>query len=219
MTSLIAHPQTSLLDLAPVIPVVVLHDEETAVPMAEALTAGGLPVMEVTLRTHAALRAIERIAAEVPDAVIGAGTVLTPDQARQAVDAGARFLVSPGFRAGLLDIILAAGVPYLPGVASVSEAMAVLERGVTEMKFFPDEASGGASYLHALAGPLPQVRFCPTGGITPETAPDYLALPNVACVGGSWMAPADAVAARDWARVRELAGEAALLPRPERPGR
>ncbi|MEE2041694.1 bifunctional 4-hydroxy-2-oxoglutarate aldolase/2-dehydro-3-deoxy-phosphogluconate aldolase [Nocardiopsis sp. CT-R113] len=200
-----------ILDLAPVMPVVVVSDAETAVPLARALVAGGLAGIEVTLRTPAGLEAIERIAAEVPEAVVGAGTVVTPDQARAAADAGARFLVSPGCTAGLASAMADTGLPFLPGVATVSEAMELLERGLSAMKFFPAEASGGAAFLKSLTGPLPQVRFCPTGGITVASAPDYLALPNVGCVGGSWLTPADLVAAGDWERVTQLAKEAAAL--------
>ncbi|MCX4663554.1 bifunctional 4-hydroxy-2-oxoglutarate aldolase/2-dehydro-3-deoxy-phosphogluconate aldolase [Streptomyces sp. SID4919] len=205
------HPATSVLDLAPVVPVVVVQDAADAVPLARALVAGGLPAIEVTLRTPAALDAIRAIAAEVPGAVVGAGTVISADQVGQVVDAGARFLVSPGWTGRLLDAMRGSGVPFLPGVSTTSEVVALLEQGVTDMKFFPAEAAGGTPYLKSLAGPLPQARFCPTGGVTAASAPSYLALPNVACVGGSWMLPASAIAARDWERVRSLAAEAAAL--------
>lgn len=201
----------SLLDIAPVIPVVVIDDPETAVPLARALLAGGLPAIEVTLRTAGALRAVERIAAEVPGAVVGAGTVRTPADVAAAVAAGAAFLVSPGSTAGLVDAMEGCGLPFLPGVATASETLALAERGLTEMKFFPAEAAGGLPYLRALGGPLPDVRFCPTGGIRPATAPDYLALPNVGCVGGTWLTPADALATGDYARIEKLAAEAAAL--------
>nr|WP_079082975.1 bifunctional 4-hydroxy-2-oxoglutarate aldolase/2-dehydro-3-deoxy-phosphogluconate aldolase [Streptomyces antibioticus] len=201
----------SLLDLAPVVPVVVIEDAADAVPLARALVAGGLPAIEVTLRTPAALDAVRAIAAEVPEAVVGTGTVVTPEQVTASVAAGARFLVSPGWTDVLLDAMRASGVPFLPGVSTVSEVVALLERGVREMKFFPAQAAGGTAYLKSLAGPLPQARFCPTGGIGPANAPDYLSLPNVGCVGGTWMLPADALAARDWARVEELARAAAEL--------
>ncbi|MFE1460728.1 bifunctional 4-hydroxy-2-oxoglutarate aldolase/2-dehydro-3-deoxy-phosphogluconate aldolase [Streptomyces nigra] len=204
---------TSVLDLAPVVPVVVVDDPSDAVPLARALVAGGLRAIEVTLRTPGALDAIRAVADAVPEAVVGAGTVLTPEQVTRSVEAGARFLVSPGWTDSLLDAMRASGVPYLPGVSTASEVLALLERGVRELKFFPAEAAGGTAYLKSLYGPLPQARFCPTGGIGPGSAPDYLALPNVACVGGSWMLPADAVAARDWARVEALAREAAGLGR------
>ncbi|MFI6394549.1 bifunctional 4-hydroxy-2-oxoglutarate aldolase/2-dehydro-3-deoxy-phosphogluconate aldolase [Nonomuraea sp. NPDC050547] len=201
----------SLLDLAPVVPVVVIDDVETAVPLARALVAGGLPVIEVTLRTAAALESIARIAAEVPDAVIGAGTIRSAADIAAAAGAGSKFLVSPGTTPALAEALLGSGVPFLPGAATASEVMALAERGVKELKFFPAEAAGGLPYLKSLAGPLPDVRFCPTGGIRPATAPDYLALPNVGCVGGTWLTPADALAAGDWARVEKLAAEAAAL--------
>ncbi|WP_433859884.1 bifunctional 4-hydroxy-2-oxoglutarate aldolase/2-dehydro-3-deoxy-phosphogluconate aldolase [Streptomyces kronopolitis] len=201
----------SVLGLAPVLPVVVLHDVADAVPLARALVAGGLPAIEVTLRTPAALDALRAIAEEVPGAVPGAGTVLTPAQAGAARAAGARFLVSPGFSPRLLGAMRDSGVPFLPGVSTASEVVTLLEEGVTEMKFFPAEAAGGTAYLASLAAPLPQARFCPTGGIGPASAPVYLALPNVGCVGGSWMLPAAARAAKDWGRVRQLAAQAAAL--------
>jgi 2-dehydro-3-deoxyphosphogluconate aldolase/(4S)-4-hydroxy-2-oxoglutarate aldolase len=201
----------SVLDLAPVVPVVVVTDAADAVPLARALVAGGLPAIEVTLRTPAAMAAIRAIAAEVPDAVVGAGTVLTPQQVADSAAAGARFLVSPGWTDVLLGAMEASGVPYLPGVSTTSEVVALLERGIREMKFFPAQAAGGTAYLRSLAGPLPQARFCPTGGIGPASAPEYLALPNVGCVGGSWMLPEDAVVARDWGRIEALAREAAAL--------
>ncbi|MFD8537751.1 bifunctional 4-hydroxy-2-oxoglutarate aldolase/2-dehydro-3-deoxy-phosphogluconate aldolase [Streptomyces rubrogriseus] len=204
-------PAASVLDLAPVVPVVVVDDLADAVPLARALVAGGLPAIEVTLRTPVALDAIRAIAAEVPDAVVGAGTVVTAEQVAEVVAAGARFLVSPGWTDALLEAMRGSGVPFLPGVSTTSEVVTLLERGVREMKFFPAEAAGGTAYLKALAAPLPQARFCPTGGITPASAPQYLALPNVGCVGGSWMLPKDAVAGRDWARVEALAREAAAL--------
>ncbi|WP_282082972.1 bifunctional 4-hydroxy-2-oxoglutarate aldolase/2-dehydro-3-deoxy-phosphogluconate aldolase [Streptomyces tendae] len=204
-------PAASVLDLAPVVPVVVVDDLADAVPLARALVAGGLPAIEVTLRTPVALDAIRAIAGEVPGAVVGAGTVVTAAQVREVVSAGARFLVSPGWTDALLEAMRASGVPFLPGVSTTSEVVALLERGVREMKFFPAEAAGGTAYLKALAAPLPQARFCPTGGISPASAPEYLALPNVGCVGGSWMLPKDAVAGRDWGRVEALAREAAAL--------
>jgi 2-dehydro-3-deoxyphosphogluconate aldolase / (4S)-4-hydroxy-2-oxoglutarate aldolase len=205
----------SPLDLAPVLPVVVIENAATAVPLARTLVSCGLTAIEVTLRTSAALDAIRAIAAEVPDAVVGAGTVLTPAQADAAVAAGARFLVSPGTTEQLLEAMLETGVPFLPGVATASEVIALLEQGVTDMKFFPAESAGGAAYLKSLASPLPQVRFCPTGGVTPSNAPSYLALPNVACVGGSWMLPTAAVQAGDWAAVAVLARDAAALGTPK----
>jgi 2-dehydro-3-deoxyphosphogluconate aldolase / (4S)-4-hydroxy-2-oxoglutarate aldolase len=197
-----------LLSAAPVIPVVVLDEPAHAVPLARALLAGGIPVIEITLRTPAALDVIRAIAGSVPGAVVGAGTVTTPRHARQAVAAGAQFLVSPGTTDRLLDAIDDAGVPCLPGVASASEVMRMLERGQREMKFFPAEASGGRGFLNAIAAPLPDARFCPTGGITPATAPLYRELGNVGCVGGTWLTPREAIAAQDWQCVRELAAEA-----------
>ena len=202
---------TDILGISPVIPVVTLDDPGDAVPVARALVDGGVRIIELTLRTGTALASLERIAAEVPEIVLGAGTVLTPQQAREAVDAGARFLVSPGATPALLEGAAAAGVPLLPGVATVSEALQALEHGITALKFFPAGPAGGPEYLAALASPLAGVTFCPTGGISAATAPDYLALPNVACVGGSWLTPRDAVAARDWGRIAGLARGAAGL--------
>ncbi|GAA2087319.1 bifunctional 4-hydroxy-2-oxoglutarate aldolase/2-dehydro-3-deoxy-phosphogluconate aldolase [Streptomyces albiaxialis] len=202
---------SSVLALAPVVPVVVIEDAADAVPLARALVDGGLPAIEVTLRTPAAPDAIRAVAAEVPDAVVGAGTVISPEGVRTAADAGARFLVSPGWTDTLLDAMRDSGLPFLPGVSTTSEVVALLERGATEMKFFPAEAAGGVPYLKSLASPLPGARFCPTGGIGAANAPAYLALPNVACVGGTWMLPQDALAARDWDRVRRLAAEAKAL--------
>ena len=196
-----------LLGIAPVIPVVVLNDAAHALPLAQALLAGGIPVIEITLRTPAALDAIAAIADNLPDAVVGAGTVTTPRLVRQAVDAGAQFLVSPGTTSQLLDAMDEAGVPFLPGIATVSEAMRVLEHGQREMKFFPAEASGGRAFLTAITSVLPTARFCPTGGITSATAPRYLELDNVACVGGSWLTPPGAIAAQDWRHIEELAAE------------
>ena len=204
-------PSESLLSLAPVVPVVVLDDLAHAVPVARALVAGGLPVIELTLRTPVALDAIAAIAAEVPEILVGAGTITSPELVGRAVEAGAQFLVSPGTTSTLLRELAGSGVPFLPGTATVSEAMAVLEAGFSEMKFFPAEASGGAAYLKSLASPLPAARFCPTGGITAASAPAYLSLPNVGCVGGTWLTPTDALAAGDWDRVATLARDAAAL--------
>jgi len=201
----------SLIDWAPVIPVVVVDDLATAVPIARALVAGGLPVIELTLRTPVALDAIRAIADEVPEILLGAGTVLSPGQAKEAFDAGAQFLVSPGATPALLAGMAETGLPFLPGTATVSEVLAVLEAGFTEMKFFPAEASGGTAYLSSIASPVPAARFCPTGGITLASAPGYLSLPNVGCVGGSWLTPRDAVTAGDWGRIEQLAAEATGL--------
>lgn len=201
----------SVLDAVPVLPVVIVDRVADAVPLAKALVAGGLPAIELTLRTPVALEAIAAIAAEVPEILLGAGTITTPAEAEAAVAAGSKFLVSPGCTPTLLAGMQATGVPFLPGTSTVSEVMAVLESGQNEMKFFPAEAAGGAPYLKSVGGPLPQARFCPTGGITPASAPGYLALPNVGCVGGSWITPAAAVAAGDWDRITALAAEAAAL--------
>lgn len=199
---------------APVIPVLTIDRMETAVPLAQALVKGGLPVLEITLRTEAALQALERIAREVPGAVVGAGTVLNGKQVEQVQRAGARFVVSPGCTAELAAAVSAAGVPFLPGVQTISEAMALADQGFNLLKFFPADIAGGTGWLKAAAAPLAGLRFCPTGGIGPETAPDYLALANVACVGGSWVAPKDAVADGDWGRIERLAAAASTLKRP-----
>jgi 2-dehydro-3-deoxyphosphogluconate aldolase/(4S)-4-hydroxy-2-oxoglutarate aldolase len=201
----------SLLSVVPVIPVVVIDDLAHAVPVARALVEGGLPVIELTLRTPVALDAIRAIATEVPEILVGAGTIVSPGQAKLAVDAGAQFLVSPGSTPTLLSAMAESGVPFLPGTATVSEVLAVLEAGFTEMKFFPAEASGGAAYLGSLASPLPDARFCPTGGITSASASSYLALPNVGCVGGSWITPSGLLAAGAWKQVSALAAAAATL--------
>ncbi|MEU3272878.1 bifunctional 4-hydroxy-2-oxoglutarate aldolase/2-dehydro-3-deoxy-phosphogluconate aldolase [Saccharomonospora sp. NPDC006951] len=200
-----------LLTLSPVMPVVVIDEIAPAADVAKALLAGGITVIELTLRTPVALRAIERIASEVPGIVVGAGTVTTPGQARQAADAGAAFLVTPGCTEVLLAGASDTGLPFLPGVATVSEAMRLAEHGLGSMKFFPAEASGGVAALRAIAGPLPDLRFCPTGGVTEHSAAGYLALPNVGCVGGSWLTPRDAIASRDWARIEKLAARARAL--------
>jgi 2-dehydro-3-deoxyphosphogluconate aldolase / (4S)-4-hydroxy-2-oxoglutarate aldolase len=202
---------SDLLALSPVMPVVVIDDVDDAVPTARALLAGGIGVIELTLRTPVALAAIERVAAAVPDIVVGAGTVTSPAQAAQAADAGAKFLVTPGCTDAVLDACFATGLPFLPGAATVSESMRLAERGLTALKFFPAEASGGVAYLKSLTGPLPDLRFCPTGGITVDSAPTYLALPNVGCIGGSWLTPAKLLAAKDFATVEKLAAEAAAL--------
>ncbi|WP_370939111.1 bifunctional 4-hydroxy-2-oxoglutarate aldolase/2-dehydro-3-deoxy-phosphogluconate aldolase [Amycolatopsis sp. cg13] len=202
---------TDLLTLSPVMPVVVIDDVDDAVPTARALHAGGIGVIELTLRTPVALAAIERVAAEVPDIVVGAGTVTSPEQAKQAADAGAKFLVTPGCTDSVLDAAFATGLPFLPGAATVSEAMRLAERGLSALKFFPAEASGGAAFLKSIAGPLPQLQFCPTGGITVSSAREYLALPNVGCIGGSWLTPSKLLAAKDFAAVEKLAAEAAAL--------
>jgi len=198
--------------LAPIVPVLVVEDAGHAAPLARALVAGGLPALEVTLRTPAALDVIAAMA-EVAGGVVGAGTLLTPDDVKRAKDAGARFGVSPGATDALLDAAEAEGLPLLPGAATASEAMRLFERGYSVMKFFPAEAAGGAAFLKSLASPLPAIRFCPTGGVTPANAEDYLSLPNVLCAGGSWVAPKAAMMAGDWAGIEALAREAAQLGR------
>jgi 2-dehydro-3-deoxyphosphogluconate aldolase/(4S)-4-hydroxy-2-oxoglutarate aldolase len=202
----------ALCRLAPVIPVLVVDDVATARPLAEALVAGGLPVLEVTLRTPVALDAIREMA-KVEGGIVGAGTLLTPQDVAAAKEAGAKFGVSPGATDRLLQACEDADLPLLPGAATSSEAMRLLERGYSVQKFFPAEANGGVPALKSIGAPIPQVRFCPTGGVSPSNAPDYLALSNTLCVGGSWVAPKDAVAKGDWARIEELAREAAALPR------
>jgi 2-dehydro-3-deoxyphosphogluconate aldolase / (4S)-4-hydroxy-2-oxoglutarate aldolase len=197
--------------LAPVIPVVIIDDVKHAVPMARALVAGGTPAIEVTLRTPAALDAIRAIAAEVEGAVVGVGTVLGSKDLHAAEQAGARFAVSPGVSPKLLDAADDSALPLLPGAATASEVMALLERGYRHLKFFPAVPAGGAKLLGAWASPLPQLRFCPTGGISLTSAPDFLALPNVLCVGGSWLTPNDKLKSGDWTGIEQLAREAALL--------
>jgi len=204
-------PELSILDVVPVLPVVAVDSTSDAVSIARALVAGGLPAIELTLRTSVALDAIRAIVAEVPEILVGVGTIVRPGQAALAQKAGAKFLVSPGTTGSLLHAMQDTGLPFLPGTATVSEVLAALEAGITDLKFFPAEASGGATFLKSVSGPVPTARFCPTGGITAATAPSYLALPNVGCVGGSWLTPADAVAAGDWERITELAAEAAAL--------
>jgi 2-dehydro-3-deoxyphosphogluconate aldolase/(4S)-4-hydroxy-2-oxoglutarate aldolase len=201
----------SLMRLAPVIPVVIIDDARNAVPMARALVAGGIPTIEVTLRTSAALDAIRAIAAEVEGAMVGCGTALTARDLEAARQAGARFAVSPGTSPRLLDAADDCELPLLPGVATASEAMALLERGYRHLKFFPAVPAGGTKLLGAWASPLPQIRFCPTGGISLTSATDFLALPNVLCVGGSWLTPADKLASGDWSGIELLAREAAAL--------
>lgn len=201
----------SILTAQPVIPVLVIDDAETAVPLARALVAGGLKAIEVTLRTPDALAALSAMVKEVEGAVVGAGTVLSALQYRKAVEAGARFVVSPGTTQELLDYAALTEVPFLPGAGTPSEVMALRDEGYRVLKFFPAEQSGGAAYLKALSSPLADVRFCPTGGISQANAGDYLALPNVLCVGGSWVAPKELVAARDWQGVTDLARTACRL--------
>lgn len=198
--------------LAPIIPVLVIDDVSKARSLAEALVKGGLPALEVTLRTPAALDAI-RAMAEVPGGVVGAGTLLTPEDVAAAKAAGAAFGVSPGATDRLIDACAAAKLPLLPGAATATEVMILLDKGFTVQKFFPAEASGGAAALAAIGAPLPQVRFCPTGGVNMKNVHEYLRLPNVLCCGGSWVAPKAAVSGGDWAEIERLARDAAALPR------
>lgn len=204
---------TSVLHVSPVIPVVTIDDPQHAVPLARALVEGGVGIIELTLRTDSALESLKRIANEVPDILLGAGTILTPAQADDAVSAGAQFLVSPGVTPFLLDHMLQLDIPVLPGVATVGEVMAVLERGLTSMKFFPAGPAGGPDYLSAIGAPIPAVQFCPTGGISLASAQSYLALPNVSCVGGSWLTPRGAIENQDWQQITQLAEGAAALRR------
>ena len=201
-----------ICELAPIVPVLVVHDAGKARSLAEALVAGGLPALEVTLRTPAALEAISEMA-KVQGGMVGAGTLVTPDDVLAAKDAGATFGVSPGATDDLLAACEEADLPLLPGAATASEAMRLLARGYDMLKFFPAEASGGAPALKAIGAPLPQISFCPTGGVSPENAQSYLSLPNVVCAGGSWVAPSDLINAEDWAGIEELARNASQLPR------
>ncbi len=199
---------------APVVPVLTIERAADAVSLARALVKGGLPVLKITFRTDVALEALRTIVAEVPDAIVGAGTVLNAGQLEQAKHAGASFAVSPGCTSALALAAKAAGLPFLPGVQTVSEAMALFEQGFRLLKFFPADNASGLGWLRAVAAPLAALRFCPTGGIGAESALAYLALTNVACIGGSWVAPREAVAAGDWARIERLAAAASALKRP-----
>ena len=201
----------SLASLGPVIPVIVLQRVQDAVPLAEALLAGGVKVLEVTLRTPVALQCIEAIAKALPEAMVGAGTICNAADAQAALDAGSRFAVSPGYTADVGAACRRIGLPLLPGVATASEVMAASADGLEFLKFFPAVQAGGLAMLKALGGPFPDIVFCPTGGISLDTAPQFLALPNVKVCGGSWLTPADAVAAGDWARITRLAREAQAL--------
>jgi 2-dehydro-3-deoxyphosphogluconate aldolase / (4S)-4-hydroxy-2-oxoglutarate aldolase len=201
-------PLIDILAGQPVIPVVAVSSAREAVDLARALSRGGLPAIEITLRTPAALDAIRAVSAEVPEAICGAGTILTPAQFSEVEAAGARFVVSPGATPALLDAADASPVPLLPGAASPSELMAMIARGYELLKFFPAEQLGGVPYLKALAPVFQKIRFCPTGGVSPKNVGEYLALPNVVCVGGSWVAPKDALAAGDFGAIEALAREA-----------
>lgn len=203
----------SLASHGPVIPVIVLQRVQDAVPLAEALLAGGVKVLEVTMRTPVALQCIEAIARALPEAVVGAGTIRSAADAQAALDAGSRFAVSPGYTSAIGAACRALGLPLLPGVASASEVMAAHADGLDFLKFFPAQQAGGIAMLKALGGPFPDIAFCPTGGISLETAPQFLALANVKVCGGSWLTPAEAVANGDWARITRLAREAQALVR------
>lgn len=203
----------ALLNGQPVIPVLSIARTEDAVPLARALAAGGLPAIEITLRTPAALEAIRRVAGEVPEAIVGSGTILNARQFDEAAAAGSKFIVSPGLTPQLAEAAAASEVPLLPGTITPAEIMAALEAGLDFLKFFPAEQAGGAEFLKALAAPLVGVRFCPTGGVTAANAAGYLSLPNVICVGGSWVAPGKLVEAQDWSAIEALARQAATLKR------
>ncbi|MDY4313961.1 bifunctional 4-hydroxy-2-oxoglutarate aldolase/2-dehydro-3-deoxy-phosphogluconate aldolase [Pectobacterium actinidiae] len=197
-----------ILTTGPVVPVIVVNKLEHAVPMAKALVAGGVRVLELTLRTDCAIDAIRAIAKEVPEAIVGAGTVTNPEQLAAVVEAGAQFAISPGLTEPLLKAATEGNIPLIPGISTVSELMLGMDYGLREFKFFPAEANGGVKALQAIAGPFAQIRFCPTGGITPNNYRDYLALKSVLCVGGSWLVPNDALESGDYARIMELAREA-----------
>ncbi|MDQ6433679.1 2-dehydro-3-deoxy-phosphogluconate aldolase [Mesorhizobium sp. LHD-90] len=201
----------SLLDGQPVIPVIKIEDADNAVPLARALARGGLKVIEITLRTPSALESIRRAAAEVPEAVVGAGTILDAAQFDQAARAGSRFIVSPGVTRDLLSAAAGSEVPLLPGAITPGEIMTAREAGIDFLKFFPAEQAGGVAFLKALASPFASIRFCPTGGVSQKNVKDYLSLPNVICVGGSWVAPDDLIKAKDWAAIEALAREAFTL--------
>lgn len=197
-----------ILTAGPVVPVIVVNKLEHAVPMAEALVAGGVKVLEVTLRTPCALEAMKAMIKAVPQAIVGAGTVINQQQLQDVTDAGAQFIISPGISEKLVAAAVAGSVPLIPGISTVSELMLGMEHGLREFKFFPAEANGGVKALQAIAGPFPQVRFCPTGGISPKNYRDYLALSSVHCIGGSWLVPADALESGDYERITQLAREA-----------
>ncbi|WP_339349436.1 bifunctional 4-hydroxy-2-oxoglutarate aldolase/2-dehydro-3-deoxy-phosphogluconate aldolase [uncultured Alteromonas sp.] len=208
MTSKWKYSPADIFAAGPVVPVLVINDVEKAVPLAKALMAGGIKVLEVTLRTPAAIDVIKRIADEVPDSLIGAGTVTNAQQLKAVIEAGAKFAISPGMTADLLKAGMEAEIPLIPGISSTSELMKGKDAGYTHMKFFPAEASGGVKAIKAISGPFPEFTFCPTGGISPGNYNDYLALKNVVCVGGSWLAPDDAIESGDWDRITQLAKEA-----------
>ena len=208
MTTKWKYSPEEIFAAGPVVPVLVINDVEKAVPLAKALMEGGIKVLEVTLRTPAAIDVIKRIAQEVPDSLIGAGTVTNAQQLKAVVEAGAKFAISPGMTADLLKAGMESEIPLIPGISSTSDLMKGKDAGYTHMKFFPAEASGGVKAIKSISGPFPDVTFCPTGGIGPNNYNDYLALNNVKCVGGSWLAPDDAIESGDWARITQLAKEA-----------
>lgn len=208
MTTKWKYSPEEIFAAGPVVPVLVINDVEKAVPLAKALMEGGIKVLEVTLRTPAAIDVIKRIAQEVPDSLIGAGTVTNAQQLKAVVEAGAKFAISPGMTADLLKAGMDSEIPLIPGISSISDLMKGKDAGYTHMKFFPAEASGGVKAIKSISGPFPDVTFCPTGGIGPNNYNDYLALNNVKCVGGSWLAPDDAIESGDWARITQLAKEA-----------
>lgn len=208
MTTKWKYSPEEIFAAGPVVPVLVINDVEKAVPLAKALMEGGIKVLEVTLRTPAAIEVIKRIAQEVPDSLIGAGTVTNAQQLKAVVEAGAKFAISPGMTADLLKAGMDSEIPLIPGISSTSDLMKGKDAGYTHMKFFPAEASGGVKAIKSISGPFPDVTFCPTGGIGPNNYNDYLALNNVKCVGGSWLAPDDAIESGDWARITQLAKEA-----------
>jgi 2-dehydro-3-deoxyphosphogluconate aldolase/(4S)-4-hydroxy-2-oxoglutarate aldolase len=200
-----------IMDVSPLMPVMVINNADHAVPLARALVKGGLKVLEITLRTDAALESIRRIKAEVPDAIVGAGTIINEETLNAAIDAGAEFIVSPGTTDALADAALKTGVPFLPGVSTPGEALRLFEKGITEMKFFPAEAAGGVPMLKSIGAPIPQITFCPTGGVNQKNVNEYYKLANVAVVGGSWMCAANLVDAEDWDEITRLSAEAIEL--------
>jgi 2-dehydro-3-deoxyphosphogluconate aldolase/(4S)-4-hydroxy-2-oxoglutarate aldolase len=208
MTTKWKYTPEEIFAAGPVVPVLVINDVEKAVPLAKALMAGGIRVLEVTLRTPSAIDVIKRIAQEVPDSLIGAGTVTNAQQLKAVVDAGAKFAISPGMTADLLKAGMDSEIPLIPGISSTSDLMKGKDAGYTHMKFFPAEASGGVKAIKSISGPFPDITFCPTGGIGPTNYHDYLSLNNVKCVGGSWLAPDDAIESGDWDRITQLAKEA-----------
>jgi 2-dehydro-3-deoxyphosphogluconate aldolase / (4S)-4-hydroxy-2-oxoglutarate aldolase len=210
MSALTPRTADDVMAIGPVIPVITITRIEDAVPLARALIAGGIRALEVTLRTPVALDAVAAMRG-VAGAIIGAGTVLNAQDAARAAGAGAQFIVSPGLTEGLAKAVKGLGLPFLPGIATPADIMRGLDLGLDRFKFFPAEVYGGANGLKAFAGPFPQIRFCPTGGVTPATAPDYLALPNVGCVGGTWLTPKSAMEAGDWAKITALAAQASAL--------